>query len=89
MGLMAWLKSNKTMGASKGRLKQQEIKAYTKANSEVCCPKCGSTELSSKKKGYTIVKTMALPEYIGRLGPIKRIVEITCLKCGNRFKAYK
>ena len=86
MGFMAWLKSNKTMGASKGRLKQQEIKSDIKANSEVCCPKCGSSELSAKKKGYTIVKTMVLPEYIGRLGLIKRVVEITCLKCGNRFK---
>ena len=47
MGFMAWLKSNKTMGESKGRLKQQEIKADIKANSEVCCPKCGSCELSA------------------------------------------
>ena len=89
MGLMEWLKSKKTIGTSKVRIKQQEIKSEIKANSEGCCPKCGSTELSAKKKGYTIVKTMVLPEYIGRLGLIKRVVEITCLKCGNRFKTYK
>jgi len=68
---------------------QKEIKEDIKANSEICCPKCGSTQLSASKKKFRIKKTMLSSEYMGGLGLVTKDVEITCLKCGNKFKAAK
>jgi DNA-directed RNA polymerase subunit RPC12/RpoP len=40
------------------------------------CPKCGSTQLSANKKGWTMTT--------GMIGSSK--ILITCLKCGKQFK---
>ena len=47
----------------------------------VCCPKCGSTEFHSGKRGWNI--------WTGLLGSSKVIM--TCLKCGHKWtpKDYK
>jgi len=70
------------------RNKKTEKKLDTLLNkSEVYCPKCGSTQLSANK---TMVSRFASGGGFGLSGGIgARNVEITCLKCGNKFKADK
>lgn len=66
------------------------------------CPKCGSTSISSNKKGYGVVKgaigaglglatgTIALTAVGAGLGNIGRgKVVCTCMKCGYKWKAGK
>ena len=56
------------------------------------CPKCGSTQLTSNKKGFSGGKALAGAVVAGGVGLLAGTigsgkVEITCLKCGKKFKA--
>ena len=46
-------------------------------NTPISCPKCGCTQLSANKKGFSY--------WTGAIGSQK--VYITCLRCGHRWKA--
>ena len=69
---------------------KQRIKA-NKAAGVACCPKCGSTSLSTNKKGFGFGKA-AVGSFVagpvglvgGTLGANKLVV--TCLNCGHKFK---
>ena len=58
----------------------------------VCCPKCGSTQLTANKKGFSLGKAVAGGVLLvpiagvvtGMIGKNKII--ITCLNCGKQFK---
>ena len=57
----------------------------------ICCPKCGSNQLTSNKKGFSggkavagLVLTGGVGLLAGTIGSNK--VLITCLNCGNQFK---
>ena len=56
------------------------------------CPRCGSTSLSANKKGFgmgkAVVGTLAFGVIGGALaGSVgAKKIEVTCLKCGKRFK---
>ncbi|RGY95229.1 hypothetical protein [Clostridium sp. AM58-1XD] len=56
------------------------------------CPRCGSTSLSANKKGFGVGKatigTLAFGLVPGLLiGSVgSKMVEVTCLNCGKRFK---
>lgn len=56
------------------------------------CPKCGSTSLTSHKKGYGIGKGIAVTALTGNaLGLVagnigRNKVRVTCMKCGHQFK---
>lgn len=54
---------------------------FEQSSDVVCCPKCGSTEFHSGKRGWSI--------WTGLLGSSK--VVMTCLKCGHKWtpKDYK
>ncbi len=61
---------------------------------EIKCPKCGSTQLTANKKGFSLgnaVKGVAAG-FVGIPGGVlwgfkgKNKVIITCLKCGKEFK---
>jgi hypothetical protein len=43
---------------------------------QICCPKCGSNQISANKRGWTLTT--------GMIGSNK--VLITCLNCGKQFK---
>ena len=55
------------------------------------CPKCGSTQLTTDKKGFSGGKAVAGAVLTGGIGLLagtigSNKVIITCLKCGNQFK---
>ncbi|HBI92312.1 MAG TPA: hypothetical protein DDY58_07675 [Terrisporobacter glycolicus] len=61
-------------------------------DTKICCPKCGSEQLTANKKGFRSGKALAGGMVAGPLGLFagaigKDKIEITCLKCGNAFKA--
>ena len=68
-----------------------ENKKY-KASQQVCCPKCGSSQLTANKKGFSLGKAVAGGVLLvpiagvatGMIGKNKII--ITCLSCGKQFK---
>ena len=58
----------------------------------LCCPKCGSRELHAEHKGVSGGKALAGALVTGGIGLLagtigSRDTQITCLKCGNKFKA--
>lgn len=58
----------------------------------LCCPKCGSRELHAEHKGFSGGKALAGALVTGGIGLLagtigSRDTQITCLKCGNKFKA--
>lgn len=58
----------------------------------LCCPKCGSRELHAEHKGFSGGKALAGAILTGGIGLLagtigSRDTQITCLKCGNKFKA--
>ena len=63
-------------------------------NNEVRCPKCSSTQLNIQKKGMGVGKAFVGHVIAGPLGLLaggigKNNIEITCLKCGHKFKPGK
>lgn len=74
--------------------KHQVIKERIKNNRSAgiaCCPKCGSTSLSSNKKGFGIGKAVIGDKLAGPIGLVagnigaKKVI-VTCLNCGHRWK---
>lgn len=58
----------------------------------VYCPKCYSTDITANKKGFSLGKAAAGSLIAGGvlLGAVgKNKIEVTCLKCGNKWKAGK
>lgn len=58
----------------------------------LCCPKCHSQELHAEQKGFSGGKALAGAVVVGGLGLLagtigSKDVQITCLKCGKKFKA--
>lgn len=58
----------------------------------LCCPKCGSRELHAEHKGFSGGKALAGALVTGGIGLLAGTIgsketQITCLKCGNKFKA--
>lgn len=63
-----------------------------KTESYLCCPKCGSRELHAEQKGFSGGKALVGAVAVGGLGLLagtigSKDVQITCLKCGNKFNA--
>ena len=64
----------------------------TQQEEYLCCPKCGSRELHAEHKGFSGGKALAGALLTGGIGLLagtigSRDTQITCLKCGNKFKA--
>ena len=90
----------KSMDAAKDKreqkkLEKQELKDRIKQMDKegiVYCPKCYSTQITANKKGFSLGKAAAGSLIAGGvlLGAVgKNKIEITCLKCGNKWKAGK
>lgn len=67
-------------------------KARNGANEvQVCCPKCGSTQLTAQKQGFGLAKAAVGGVLTGGVGLLagflgSRGVRVTCLKCGHSWK---
>lgn len=64
----------------------------SKEKEYLCCPKCHSRDLHSEHKGFSGGKALAGAVLTGGIGLLagaigSKDVQITCLKCGNKFKA--
>ena len=92
--------AEKSLEAAKERREEkkaekQELKERIKQMDKegiVYCPKCYSTSLSANKKGFSLGKAAAGMLIAGGplLGAIgKNKIEITCLKCGYKWKPGK
>lgn len=58
---------------------------------QIHCPKCGSTQFTANKKGFSGGKAVAGAVLTGGIGILAGTIGsndiiITCLKCGNEFK---
>lgn len=58
---------------------------------QIRCPKCGSTQISANKKGFSGKKAVAGAVLTGGIGVLAGTIGsnkilITCLNCGNQFK---
>ena len=58
---------------------------------KIKCPKCGSTQISSNKKGFSLGKAAGGAILTGGIGILagligKNKIYITCLKCGNKWQ---
>mgnify|MGYP001176429034 CR=1 FL=1 len=77
------------------RQEEQALKeriAHMEREGIVYCPKCYSTSLSANKKGFSLGKAavgtlIAGGPLLGAVG--KNKIEVTCLKCGHKWKAGK
>ena len=72
----------------------QPVSLKEKKEEQIKCPYCGSTQLTANKKGFGLGKAAVgglLTGGIGLLGGFigSGKVKITCLKCGNSWKAGK
>jgi len=57
---------------------------------QVKCPKCGSTQISADKKGFSGTKAVAGAALTGGIGLLagtigSNKVKMTCLRCGHVF----
>jgi len=55
------------------------------------CPKCLSTFITANKKGFSLGKALVGGVFTGGIGLLaggigKNKIELTCMKCGHRFK---
>jgi len=63
-------------------------------NSLITCPRCGSTQISADKKGFSVGKAVAGVALAGGVGVVaggigaKKVI-VTCLNCGKQWKAGK
>ncbi len=73
---MVRLKDKKKICEAIMKAKEEIKEEHTPVEAQVGCPKCGSTQITSQKKGWSLGT--------GFLGSNK--VLITCLSCGHRFK---
>lgn len=71
----------------------KEYKEYrdSRGSRQVGCPRCGSTQITANKKGFSLGKalvgsavTLPLGAVTGMIG--KNKILITCLSCGKQFK---
>lgn len=63
-----------------------------KEDEYLCCPKCHSRELHAEQKGFSGGKALVGAVVAGGIGLLagtlgSKDVQITCLKCGKKFKA--
>jgi len=61
---------------------------------EVKCPKCGSEQVSAKKKGFSVGKAAVGALWLGPVGLAGGLLgsnktQVVCLRCGYEWEAGK
>lgn len=74
-------------------MESERLSEISKTQTEdfVCCPRCGSTQLTANKKGFGLGRAAAGGLLLGPVGLLggflgSNKVIITCLKCGHQWK---
>ena len=83
--------------SEQGKREQKEREARmssrgTMNNGEIRCPKCGSNQFAAGNKGFGLGKAAAGGLLLGPVGLLSGFigsgqVTLSCLRCGNRWKA--
>lgn len=74
---------------------EYEERKKAKANEPLRCPKCGSTQITAYKKGFSVGKAVVGDLVAGPLGGLlaggigSKKIMVVCLKCGHTWKAGK
>jgi hypothetical protein len=76
--------------SEQGKREQEEREARMKT--EIRCPKCGSNQLAAGSKGFGLGKAVAGGLLLGPVGLLSGFigsgqVTLSCLRCGNKWKA--
>lgn len=76
--------------SEQGKREQEEREARMKT--EIRCPRCGSNQFAAGSKGFGLGKAVAGGLLLGPVGLLsgfigKGDVMLSCLRCGNRWKA--
>lgn len=74
--------------------KNAQAEMAARAAEPIKCPRCGSTQISSDKKGFGVGKAVIGNAIAGPIGLAAgnigaKKVRITCLKCGKQWEAGK
>ena len=86
---------NRIMASNPIVTQKDKVDKVDQSDKQVCCPKCGSTQLTSNKKGFSLGKALVggvvLVPFVGIAGVAtgglgKNKIIITCLSCGKQFK---
>lgn len=64
------------------------------AEDEIKCPKCGSTQITPHKQGFSLGAGAAGGFLLGPVGLLAGLIggnkiKVTCLKCGHTWEAGK
>lgn len=73
---------------------KSDIVIPSSSEESIRCPKCRSTQISANQKGFSTGKAIAGGALLGGVGLLgglvgSKKVEITCLKCGHKWKPNK
>lgn len=76
--------------SEQGKREQEEREARMKT--EIRCPKCGSNQFTAGSKGFGLGKAAAGGLLLGPVGLLGGFigsgqVTLSCLRCGNKWKA--
>jgi predicted RNA-binding Zn-ribbon protein involved in translation (DUF1610 family) len=68
------------------------IEVMIMAEDQVECPKCGSTQITANKKGFSLGNAAVGGFLLGPVGLLGGLagsnkVKVTCLKCGHSWDA--
>lgn len=88
--MMAEVRAREAQKASDKQAEKDRLAQYDKEGIPYC-PKCHSISLSANKKGFGGGKALVGAVVAGPLGLLagtigKNNIEVTCLKCGHKFK---
>ncbi|MGL4741674.1 MAG: hypothetical protein ACRC41_12830 [Sarcina sp.] len=87
-------KNDKKIDKANEKILTTRIKEQIKEDEAPSCSKCGSKHITAQKQGFGIRKAVVGVVALGLVGSLagginKNKIELTCLKCGHRFKIKK
>ncbi|MGL4655186.1 MAG: hypothetical protein ACRCWM_04770 [Sarcina sp.] len=84
-------KNDKKIDKANEKISTTRIKEQIKDDEVPSCSKCGSKHITAQKQGFGIGKAVVGVVALGPVGSLagginKNKIELTCLKCGHKFK---
>lgn len=84
-------KNDKKIDKANAKISTTRIKEQIKEDEAPRCSKCGNKHITAQKQGFGIGKAVVGFVALGPVGSLagginKNKIELTCLKCGHKFK---